>query len=114
VHARGARDSQRQPSVVERAQPRQQQVALGHQHGGRRGEVPRIGALQTADQLEQRGLAAAGRSYDGKDLAAVHSQGHTVERRDARASPVAIRASQPLQMNPPLLERGSLSCDWCR
>ncbi len=41
--ARAAGDAQRERRVVERAQPRQQQVALGHQHRGRALDRARVG-----------------------------------------------------------------------
>src|SRR3954452_25209465 len=52
LRARRACDAQREAGVVERAQPRQQAVALGHE--GSRGtlERARVGLQQTADELE--------------------------------------------------------------
>ena len=59
-----ARDAQRQPGVVERAQPRQQPVALGHQRRRRRVDRPGVGRLQPAHELEQRRLPAPARPDD--------------------------------------------------
>ena len=73
-----------QRGVVERAQPRQQQVALGHQDARARARTrPGVGRLQPADELEQRGLAAAARA-----------------RRRATISPGATAASGPRARSP--------------
>ncbi len=61
--------------VVERRQPREQQIALGHQRRGGRLDRAGVGALEPADQLEQRRLPAPARADDRDDLA----------RRDLRA-----------------------------
>ena len=86
--ARGrAGDAQRERGVVERVEPRQQQVALGHQHGRRRARAcPASRRLQAADQLEQRRLAAAGGPDDARaPRPRSASQRHAVERLHACA-----------------------------
>ena len=72
ARARAARqpaEAQRQRGVVERAQPRQQQVALGHQGGGLAAHRAPVGLLQAADQLQQRRLAAPAGADHGDHLA---------------------------------------------
>ena len=68
--------AQRQRGIVDGAQPRQQQIALGHQR--RRGARHRagVGRLQAADELEQRRLAAPAGADDGDDLARRGPQRH--------------------------------------
>ena len=73
--------------VVERAQPRQQQVALGHEHGGRRLDTARVGALEAADELEQRRLPAAARADDRDHFAGRDAQAHAGERHDVAERP---------------------------
>ena len=83
--AREPGDAQRQRGVVDGAQPRQQQVALGHQHRGRARDRAAVGQLQPADQLEQRALAAAARPDHRQQLAAGGAQGDAGERLHRRA-----------------------------
>ncbi len=87
-----AADAQGQRGVVDRAEPREQQVALGHEHGGGGVDRPGVGALQAADELEQRRLAAAARTDDGDDLPVPHPQREPGERGHGRTAAPAERA----------------------
>ena len=63
------RQPQAEGRVLERVEPRQQQVALGHQHRRRARDRPAVGPLQPAHHFQQRGLAAAARAHDRHELA---------------------------------------------
>ena len=89
--AADAAHAQRERRVVERARPRQQQVALGHQHGRAGGDRARVGRLQPADQLQQRRLAAAARADDRDDLAAAR-RAATLDRATRRTARRTRRA----------------------
>jgi hypothetical protein len=78
---RGARDPQRQAGVVDRAQPRQQPVALRHQRRGRRVDGPAVGRGEPAHDLQQRRLPAAARPDDRDRLARARAQRDVLERR---------------------------------
>jgi hypothetical protein len=77
-----ARDPPRQRRVVDRAQPWQQRVALGHQHGRRAVAGALVRPLQPADDLQQRRLAAAAGPDDGNDLLRRDGQRQVRERDD--------------------------------
>ena len=66
--AAGAVDPQRERRVVERVEPRQQQVALRHEDGGRGRHAAGVRRLQAADELEQGRLPAAGGPDERDDL----------------------------------------------
>ena len=72
--------------------PRQQQVALGHQHRRVGRDGARVGRLQPADQLQQRRLAAAARADDRDDLARRGAQVHPAQRDDLGAATAAEAA----------------------
>jgi hypothetical protein len=59
LFARRAGQPHRERGVVDRAQPRQQPVALGHEDAGSAAHAAGVGRLQAAHELEQRRLAAA-------------------------------------------------------
>ena len=67
-------DAQRERGVIDSAQPRQQQVALGHQCRGCALDRADVGGLQAADQLQQGGLAAAARADHREQFAVVGVQ----------------------------------------
>ena len=83
-------DAKRERGVVDRAQPGEQQVVLGHQRRRRAGDRAAVGALQPADQLEQGGLAAAARPHHGKQLAVGGAHGHAGERLHRRRAAVVV------------------------
>jgi hypothetical protein len=74
--------AQRQGGVVDRRQPGQQQVPLGHQHRWGARDRAAVGLLQPADQLEQRRLAAAAGADHRDDLAGPGPQRHAFERHE--------------------------------
>ena len=78
--ARRPAQAQRERRVVDRAQPRQQVVALGHEHRGVGAHAAGVGRLQPAHELEQRRLAAAAGPDDGDDLAGADLEVDAVER----------------------------------
>ena len=88
--ARLAAHPQRQPGVVQRAQPRQQPVALGHQRRGRRAHLAGVGRAQPAHQLEQRRLPAPARPDHRDRLVRGGAQRHAVQRDD-----VAVGLAHP-------------------
>ena len=82
---------QRQRGVVERASPRQQQVALRHQRA--RGQAPRRSAapdtaiaparlLEPADQAQQRRLATSAGPDHSDTLAGTHLDGEVIQHRE--------------------------------
>ena len=92
LRARPPRHAQREPGVVERAQPRQQPVALGHQRGRRALQHAGVGLEQPAHELEQRRLAAAARADDRDRLPRRRAQ------RDVRQRTyVAVRLRHPVE-----------------
>ena len=78
--ARRPGQAHRERGVVDRAQPGQQPVALGHEHGGVGADAAGVGRLQPAHQLEQGRLAAAAGADDGDDLAGAHLEIEALER----------------------------------
>ena len=84
-----AREAQRQRGVVERAEPGQQEVALGHEDRVARLHRSRVGRGQAADELQQRRLPAAAGPDDGDDLAGQRRAGRA--RRARRSAPVTAR-----------------------
>ncbi len=97
--ARHVRHAQRERRVVERVEPRQQQVALGHQHRRLAPQRAGVRRLQSADQLEQRRLAAAARADDREQLAPRHAQRDAGEGRYTLAAPVRECALDRLQLD---------------
>jgi hypothetical protein len=93
--ARAPGEPQRQRRVVERRQPRQQRVALRHEHRGRRHDRPGRRLVQPAHEVEQRRLAAAARPHDRDDLAWRDLEREVLERDDvAEAAHHAIDANR--------------------
>ena len=84
VGARATGDAQGERGVVERAQPGQEQVALGHQGGRLGADGAGVGRLEAADELEQRRLAGAAASDDGDDLAGGDVECEPLERDERR------------------------------
>ena len=80
--ARHARDAQRERGVVECARPRQQEVVLRHQGGGRSMHRSRVRLDQPADELQQRRLATAAGPEDDHDLSRRRVQAHGVAVAD--------------------------------
>ena len=75
-------DPQRERGVVERVEPGQQEIALGHEDRRGRGHAPAVRFLQPAHELEQRGLAAAGRPDERDDLVLGHVERDGLDGRD--------------------------------
>jgi hypothetical protein len=85
--APAAGDPQRQRRVVQRVEPGQQRVVLGHEDRGGALHGPARRRGQAADEVEQRRLAAAAGAHDGDDLAGRDGQRHAVERLDRAEAP---------------------------
>ena len=71
-------------------EPREQRGLLEHERRARprTSTVPLVGVVEPGDQVEQRGLAAAGRADEAHELAAAHGQ-RDVRRGRVTASPPA-------------------------
>ena len=79
--------------VVERAQPRQQPVALRHQRRRRRVDRARVRRLQPAHELEQRRLAAPARPDDGDASRAAATRSDTPSSASTAPNAFATPAS---------------------
>src|SRR5205085_7543653 len=77
--------AQREAGVVDRAQPRQEEVTLRHQRGGRGTDGARVGMLEAADQLQQRRLATTAGADDCDHLVWIGSQRRPQEGVDGSA-----------------------------